>query len=105
MAWYKQVMADIRAPERLISRLFFQQRSIKAIVIPVWYSLIINVAQSFNRPNPRLYLLPSSTRVYDWIPHPQIDEALNREFNDVDPAFLSKHKSFKGDLFTDSGRQ
>jgi hypothetical protein len=103
MAWCKQAMANIGAPERPTSRLFFQQRPSEAIVIPAWYSLIINVARSFNRPNPRLHLLPSPTGVYDWIPHPQVDKALNREFDDVDPDQLSEPEPFKDDSSTDSG--
>jgi hypothetical protein len=103
MAWCKQAMADIGAPTCPISRLFFRQRPTEEIVILVWYSLIINVARSFNRSNSRLHLLPSLTGVYDWIPHPQVDEALNREFDNVDPDLLSDLKPFKDDSSTDSG--
>lgn len=90
-------MTNIGAPEHPTSRMFFQQRPTVATVIPPWYFHLVEAARIYNQPVTKLPLLPTPTGAYGWIPHPQVDEAMNREFDDVDPDLLSDDELFEED--------
>jgi hypothetical protein len=105
MAWCDQIMPHIGAPESPTTKEFFQQRPQVVVNIPSWYKTLVDAARAFNQPIIKLPLLSTPTGAYDWIVDPQVDEAMNRDFDDIDPDLLSDSEEFEEDSEGSDGQE
>lgn len=83
--------------------MFFRQYPAVAYIIPAWYEQLVMRAREYNQPHGKLTTLPSPTGGYNWQPHSEVVNAMNREFDDIIPGEFEGSSEEEGEDSSSEG--